>query len=134
MSIPGQPVSLDAMYRTGQVWITDRTGAQRQIRRPIITDEAVRWRDDVTVLVRTAKPSKWPRDLKTQIRITIDLFLASDLDADNCLKGLLDGVSAAIEMNDMLFLPCVRSKVSGLPLRDAHVDLMLDTDLMRGEP
>lgn len=126
VSIPGQPVSLDHAYKTGQVWITDRSGAQRQIRRPIITDEAVTWRNTVQMLVQNAKPSKWKAE--GQIRITLELYLATNIDADNVLKLVFDGIAAGLDLNDRDFLVCVRSKESGAKLKDAHVELEIDND------
>jgi hypothetical protein len=124
VSIPGQPVSVDHAYKTGQVWVTDRSGAQRQIRRPILTDEAKSWRRDVQLLVQNAKPSKWKAE--GQIRVTLDLYLFRNIDSDNTLKLIFDGVAAGIGLNDRDFLVCVRSKVLGE--REPHVELEIDSD------
>jgi hypothetical protein len=126
VSIPGQPVSTNHAYKIGQVWIADRSGGQRQIRRPIITNEAVAWRDTVLTLVRLAKPSKWKAD--GQIRIQMGFFLARDADTDNLKKMILDGIAAALDVNDSRFLTCDTGKESGLALKDAHVDLWISND------
>lgn len=126
VSIPGQPVSVDAAYRTGKFTITGRDGLPRDIHRPRITDEAKRWREDVQLLVQTAKPTRW--NAAGQIRISIALYLAGNIDDDNCLKLIYDGIAAALERNDRDFVHCVVHKESGLPLKDAHVELAIDSD------
>lgn len=126
VSIPGQPVSLDAAYRTGKVQITDRKGEQREIHRPILTDEAKRWRDDVQLLVQTAKPSKWKP--AGQIRVVLDLYLAHPMDADNTLKLILDGIQRALDYDDANFLPSIRSMRAGYQLKNAHVDIEINEE------
>ena len=126
VSIPGQPVSVDHAYKTGSVWIVDRSGNRRSVRRPIITDEAVAWRDTVLTLVRLAKPSKWKAE--GQIRISIGLYLSRNIDDDNTLKLIYDGIAAALDRNDRDFVHCVIHKESGLKLKDAHVELEINSD------
>lgn len=62
----------------------------------------------VVPVIRTAKPSGWRPE--GQIRITYDFFLVRDADCDNMLKILNDAISVALDINDRMFLPCVRSK------------------------
>lgn len=129
-TVPGQPVSWDAAYRTGTMPVKRRGVAvlnedmtPRMIRRPILTDEARAWRDAVVMLARLAKPSRWkPRghlgraghsDTCQQIRLVVDLRLAADMDDDNALKLLRDGLAEAIDYDDIHFLTYTQSKTFG---------------------
>ncbi len=74
------------------------------------------------MLVRAAKPSHWAPE--GQIRVMYDLYLARNLDADNTLKALGDVIERATGINDERYLPCVRTKTSGLPLAKARVEIV----------
>jgi hypothetical protein len=136
VTIPGQPISTNHAYRTGRMFVARRgvpvigeDGRQRIIHRPVKTAEAQQYHDDVMRLVMVARPSRWRPE--GQIRVVIDLHLVNDMDADGCLKILLDGLADGMGVNDRTFLPTVRSKEAGLPPRDARVDLMIDDDTTR---
>lgn len=130
-TVPGQPVSWDAAYRTGKMFVR-RQGQQvlnadltpKVIRRPVLTEDARAWRDAVIVLARMAKPSGWrPRGCSgtrkghdpecQQLRLIVDLRLASDMDDDNALKLLRDGLAEAIDYDDIHFLTYTQSKTFG---------------------
>lgn len=136
VTIPGQPISTNHAYRTGRMNVSRKgtpvlnaDGTPKVIHRPVKTPEAQQYHDDVLLLARNAKPSRW--EPVGQIRVVIDLFLTRDMDADGCLKVLLDGLADGIGVNDKMFLPTVRSKEAGVPLRDARVVLTIDDDTSR---
>lgn len=101
-------------------------GSQRLINRPVKTEAAQQWQNDVQLLVQNAKPRGWAPT--GQIRVTLDLHLSHPMDADNTVKLILDAVAKGIEYNDSNFLHCVRSMESGLRQRDARVELTIDDD------
>lgn len=134
VTVPGQPVSWDTAYITGQMPVMRHgkpvlrpDGTQRMIHRPVKTEAAQTWQNDVQLIVQNArKPKGWAP--KGQIRVTIDLHLSHPMDADNAVKLILDAVAKGIGYNDSHFLHCIRSMEAGLRLRDARVDLMIDDD------
>jgi len=107
--------------------VFNEDGSERTIHRPILTPEAKQWRDDVQLVAQTAKPSRWKPS--GQLRIVIDLRLAQDIDADNVLKLILDGLARAIDYNDRHFLPCVQSKTSGRKPHEACVIVTVEDAL-----
>lgn len=130
-TVPGQPVTFDHAYKTGKlalkrggrpVFNEDMT--QRFVHRPILTEEAKTWRDSIQMLARLAKPSRWKPS--EQLAVTIDLRLAHDIDADNVLKLILDGLALGIDYNDRHFLPCVRSKTTGRTVAQACVIITVE--------
>lgn len=131
VTIPGQPVTFDMAYKTGKLAlkrggrpVLNEDMTQRYVHRPILTDEARGWRDTVEMLSRLAKPSRWTPT--GQLRVEIDLRLAHDIDADNTLKLVLDGLARGINYNDRYFLPCVRSKTTGRKVSEACVIITVE--------
>lgn len=132
VTIPGQPVSWDAAYVIGKM-LVKRGGAvvhhpdgrPKVIHRPVMTKEGQQWKDDVQLLVQTAKPSKWKP--VGQIRLIVDLYLSSDMDDDNAMKLTRDAAAKAMGIDDMRFLSCTRTKeiVDG---HHARVELTFDDD------
>jgi hypothetical protein len=62
----------------------------------------------VTSLVRRARPSDWVPS--PQLRILYDFYLKRDMDCDNAMKAMNDAIAVALDVNDRIFLPCVRRK------------------------
>jgi hypothetical protein len=134
VTIPGQPVSWDDAYITGKmpvkrrgVPVLNNDGSQKMIHRPILTDEARTWRDDVQLLVQNARPSRFKPT--RQIRVVIDLYLSNDIDCDNATKLVFDGIERAFDkpFNDRQILPCYRRKEI-VDERHARVELTFDDD------
>lgn len=117
MVIPGQPVSLNHAYQN--IWINDRRGRSYKARKR--TPVAEQYFNDAVLLMRAAKPSHW--EPAGQLRVVYDLYLARSIDADNVLKVLSDALERATGINDERMLPCVWSKVSGLPTLQARVHI-----------
>lgn len=137
VTIPGQPVSWDAAYRTGlipvrrkvagqRVAVLNPDGSKKMIHRPMLTAEAEQWKLDVYRLCTVAKPSHWRPE--GQIRIEVVLRLAHDMDDDNAMKLARDALASAIDHDDINFLMTTKSKSSGYLLRDACVILTIDDD------
>jgi len=134
VTIPGQPVSWDAAYRTGYVPVRRKVAGQRVpiygadgrpkvIHRPVLTTEAEQWKSDVYRLCVNAKPSRWVPT--GQLRIEAELRLVHDMDDDNALKLARDALASAIGYDDIHFLVTTKSKVAGYQLRDACVILTI---------
>jgi len=133
VTIPGQPVSWDAAYRTGRMpvkrggrLVLNEDLTPRYINRPVLTDDARVWKETVFTLARLAKPSGWKPE--GQIRVLFDLRLAEDMDDDNACKLARDALAEAIGHDDRHFLACTRSKTVGRSLYAACVIITVDTD------
>lgn len=115
VTIPGQPVSWDAAYKTmrrpvhsKKGPVLNRDGSQKVIHRPGKTDEAAQYQRDAQLIVQAAAPSGW--NPPGQVRMIVDLYLVDDMDDDNALKLLRDSVQRATGVDDMRFLSCTRVK------------------------
>ena len=131
VTIPGQPVSWDAAYRTGKMPVRRHgvdvyvDGKPKTIHRPVMTDAGLVWKRDVQLLVQNAKPSKWKP--AGQIRVIVDLYLSHDMDDDNAMKLTRDAAAKALDLDDIQFLVCTRTKEI-VSERDARVELTFDDD------
>jgi hypothetical protein len=119
-TLPGQPPSLNDLYEIGYRY--DRRG--RRYKGIVKNEDARLYHDGAIPQIRAAKPSRWAP--VGQVRLRIRLFLANDIDADNTLKVLSDAIQAATGINDKVFLPCIESKVIGLPPREARVEVEVE--------
>jgi hypothetical protein len=124
VTIPGQPVSWDAAYRTHRVQITGRDGQPRNIHRPGLTPEARLWKRDVQLLAQAAKPSRW--EPTPQLTIYWELYLAHDMDDDNAEKLARDSLATAIGVDDMRFLSQTMHKEVVADPRDARVVITVE--------
>ena len=101
--IPGQPPTTNHLYvRVRGKWnmMTKAPGVAA-------------YQDSVVLLARQARPSGWQPG--AQLRVTLALYLKRDVDADNCLKSILDALALALGCNDRIMLPCITHKSSGHP-------------------
>jgi hypothetical protein len=146
VTIPGQPVSWDHAYITGRmpvrrkgVQLYREDGSPKMINRPIKTDAAAVWQRDVELVAQAAKPSGWPAVPcvhhtgrratacpAPQIRLTVDMILADDMDDDNALKLARDAFARAIDYDDIHFLVCTRSKEVTDDPRLASITITVD--------
>jgi hypothetical protein len=127
VTIPGQPISWDAAYRTMKLPVRRRTGpvlnedgSQRMIHRPGKTDEAAQYQRDAQLVIQAAAPSGWAP--QGQVRMVVDLYLSHDMDDDNALKLVRDAVQKATGVDDIRFLSCTRKKEI-VSERDARIVL-----------
>jgi Holliday junction resolvase RusA-like endonuclease len=113
VTLQGQPPSTNHLYHIVYVGRHPRMAKKPEIE----TYQVL-----VTYLVRAAKPSGWVSG--AHVRLLYDFFLKRDIDCDNALKAMNDAIAIALDVNDKLFLPCVRSKTIGV--RDPHVLVEID--------
>lgn len=91
--IPGQPPSINRLHELHTI---------RGMRQRAWSAEFYAYRDMVSRMVEQAKPRDWkpPEYLPKQglglLVIEIDLHLKHDLDADNILKPLIDGIKVGL--------------------------------------
>jgi Holliday junction resolvase RusA-like endonuclease len=116
----GQPPTVNHLYDVA--WKYDRTG--RRYKGKVKNKAAQKYHDDAVLVLRSAKPSRW--EAEGQVRIYYHLYLCRPIDADNILKVVNDAIATAVGINDSRFLPCVQSKVTGLPLREARIEVEIE--------
>lgn len=118
-SIPGQPPSVNHLYRIAAGTVTDRNGKTvygadgkpKKYRRMVKTEGVEAYQQSVGWIVKATKPKAWsPSD---RIRVRYWFYLKRDIDCDNALKALNDGIARALGVNDKTFLPCVVDKTTG---------------------
>ncbi len=126
VAVSGQPPSVNRLTELHLI---------RGTRQRAWSDEFYAYRDMVARLVQQAKPKAWvmphyrPKEGKGLLIIEIDLQLKRDIDCDNILKPLLDGVKTGLGTHvvegrkgprvvpiydDAGFLPRFVRKVSGV--------------------
>jgi hypothetical protein len=130
LTIPGQPVSWNAAYRIGTGTRTGTHGRLRlrgeapaTFRKIIKTDEAVAYTATVARLAAVARPSRW--EPPGFVIVEFRLFLGRDVDADNVMKLVDDGLEIATGVNDKWYLPRAMSKVWGLRPNERRVELVV---------
>lgn len=130
--VEGQPVSWNSAYRVGMVRRTGRGGRLRldALGRPVDkrtivkTDEAKAYVDLVTYRARRAVPRDWsPIGL---VVIELYYYLGRDVDCDNVMKLVDDGIQAATGVNDQWFLPRAMSKTTGLRPNERRIEVIVD--------
>ena len=118
--VEGQPVGGNAGYEIGRGPRTGRHGklrlgddGSRIERRTIIkTAEAKVYTELVAIRAREAMPSGWaPEEL---IVVELYFFLGREIDCDNRMKFIDDGIQLGTGVNDKWFLPRAMTKVAGL--------------------
>ena len=110
--IPGQPVSWNASYKIGVGYRAAYNRRGGEFRKIIKTNEAVTYTEMVTVIARQARPSSWKPE--GFIVVEFDYYLGRDVDCDNVMKLVNDGLKHAIEVDDRWYLPRAMSKQTGL--------------------
>ncbi len=97
-TIPGQPPSWNQSYRHRTIEVDGRRVSR------LFKDKSVKtWQDDVTMIVRAAKPSTFAP--KNKIIVGYQMYLGVRLDADNVMKMLNDAIARGLKVNDSRFLP-----------------------------
>lgn len=102
--IEGEPPSWNHSYKQVVV-IKDGRPYRTLAKQP----EVATYQTVVTLACKFRRPKGWAPT--GQIRLYYDFYLRRDKDADNMLKGINDAIAVALNINDKMFLPCVRSKV-----------------------
>jgi len=126
--IEGQPVSWNKIYKIG---VGIRTGARGRIRfgddgpatfRKIIkTDEAKAYTELAMIRAREKKPSGWMP--KGFVVVEFKYYLGRDVDCDNVMKLVNDGIKDATGVDDRWYLPRAMSKATGLRPESRRVEV-----------
>jgi Holliday junction resolvase RusA-like endonuclease len=133
VTIPGQPKGINRL-KVRRNWRSTATGP---VSYPSIGKDAQteQYQDDVTVLVRNARPSGWKWD-GGFVRTVFRFHFGHDQDVDNSVKVIHDGIAAALGINDTWFLPTVVSKESGVkaPFVEITIGAAMDLCPCCGKP
>lgn len=130
--VEGQPISWNAAYRIGTVVRSGRGGRLRLghdgsivERRSIIkTDAAKAYTALAAARAAEARPSHWgPTGL---VVVEFTYYLGTDIDCDNVMKLINDGIQAATGVNDRWFLPRAMWKTTGLRPNQRKVVVVVD--------
>jgi hypothetical protein len=122
--IEGQPVSWNAAYKIGTVNRRAYNRADHDIRTIIKTDEAVAYTTLAMLRAREKKPSGWAP--KGFVVVEFKYYLGRDVDCDNVMKLVNDGIEAATGVDDRWYLPRAMSKVTGLRPEQRRVEITVD--------
>lgn len=132
--VPGNAVSVNDAYRTGKMPLARKgkpvlgpDGSQRFIHRPILTDQAEQWRNDVQLIAQNARPKGWQWS-GGRIRIVWRFHLTRLTDSDNLLKLACDGLSRAIGVNDKFFNHCIEDVIVVKDSRESRTEVIVSTD------
>jgi hypothetical protein len=123
--VPGQPVSWNQGYEIGRVPRTGRGGRLRlgaegqviEARTIVKTDLAKTYTTEVQLRAGNARK---PRDWWDGGLVVVELYyyLGRDIDCDNVMKFVDDGIEAATGVNDRWFLTRAMWKTTGLRPKD----------------
>lgn len=125
VTLPGQPPSWNASYRIARQRGKRADGQSYSFSTLVKTQKLVLYQDNMTMIVRTAKPSRWNPPAKTFIPVTWEVFLATHIDMDNLQKAINDVLQAATGVNDKWFYPIFKVPVVGVPVKEARVVLTI---------
>ena len=131
--VEGQPLSWNQGYGIGRV---PRTGARgrlrlgpdgqvREARTIIKTQKAKDYTDLVTI---RAKEARKPRDWWDGGLVIVELYyyLGRDVDCDNVMKFVDDGIETATGVNDKWFLTRAMWKTTGLKPSERRLVVVVD--------
>lgn len=114
-SIPGQPPSVNHSYRIIRLRRKDGSTYQRLGK----MEKVASYQEEVAYRARLARPKGWePEGL---IRVRYWFHVKRDIDCDNSLKAINDGLKWALDIDDKRFLPCVVDKVT--KVKEPRVDI-----------
>lgn len=108
--VPGQPPSVNHLY--GQ------HGGRRFKAAGVEAYQVL-----VSHVVKLARPRDWVP--AGDVRIEYAFYLNRPADCDNLAKALNDAIAAALGVNDRTFLPCTRSRVTGIKRDEARVEVWI---------
>jgi len=123
VALPGQPPSWNASYRIARQRGRRADGTPYSFSTLVKTKKLVEWQDEMTMVVRSAKPSGWKPQPKTFIPVRWEVFLHLHSDMDNIQKAINDVLEAATGVNDKWFYPIFAEPVIGVSERQARVVL-----------
>ena len=118
--LPGRPPSWNDSYhivrkRRGNSGAFFHTLAKKP--------KLIKYQDDMTLIVRAAKPSGWKPD--SWVKVHWMVYLERHIDLDNLQKAVNDILEMATGVNDKWFVPIFVTPVIGVPRKDARIELIL---------
>jgi hypothetical protein len=125
--VPGQPVSWNQGYEIGRVARTGGGGRLRlgsdgrpiEARTIVKTGLAKAYTEEVVLRARAAAPRGWWDG--GLVVIELYYFLGRDIDCDNVMKFVDDGIETATGVNDRWFLTRAMWKTTGLRPKDRRL-------------
>ena len=133
-TVEGQPVSWNKGYHIVRIQRTGQRGRLRlgadgqpvDVRSIAKTDDAKAYTDLAAWRAKEAAPKGWNPD--GLVVVEYRFFLGTNIDCDNVMKFINDGIQAATGVNDKWYLPRAMSKEWGLrPDQRKVIVSVLDT-------
>lgn len=123
-TIEGQPVSWNAAYGIGVINRRAFNRESHQVRTIIKTDAAVTY---TALAAARCVEARKPRDWWHGGLVVVEFYyyLGRDIDCDNVMKLVNDGIEAATGVNDKWYLPRAMSKTIGLRPEQRRVEVVL---------
>lgn len=112
--IPGQPPTWNDSYKIVKRYRAGKVPFHTLAKK----DKVIKWQEDATLIIRSAKPSRWKPEW--HIRVYYWFYLSKDMDCDNMLKAVNDAIEMATGVDDKRYLPCVVMKEI-VPKKDAKI-------------
>lgn len=121
-TLPGQPPSWNNLYEIATKYRHNaRLGVAVPYPTLVKTQRAADYQEAAILIIRTARPSRWAPT--GDISIIWRIFLSRWIDCDNLQKVTHDAIATAIGIDDKWFIPCVQSRVVGVPASQARVEI-----------
>lgn len=122
MTFPGRPPTWNDSYRIVRKY-TYRNGQKHYFHTLAKTDQLVRWQEDMVLIAKSAKPSKWSPT--SWVRVDWRVRLERHIDMDNLQKAVNDVLEMATGVNDKWFVPTFEIPLIGVPRSHAGIRLTL---------
>jgi len=131
-TIEGQPISWNEAYKigTGQrtgargVLRLGRDGGPVEFRKIIKTEEAKTYTTLAMLRCREAKPSGWKPE--GFVIVEFKYYLGRDVDCDNVMKLVNDGIEDATGVDDRWYLPRAMWKTTGLRPGQRRIEVTIE--------
>lgn len=116
IKIPGQPPSMNHMYKEATQQAKDKygqtvywsDGRPKTYRTKVKAPGVQAYQDSVTWYTKAAAPSKWSPG--PRIRLRYWYHLKRDIDGDNAQKAINDAIAHGLKVDDRIFLTTVEAK------------------------
>lgn len=106
-SLDGQPPSVNHSYQLIRLRRKDGSSYQRLGKLAKVAN----YQEYVRLVALQARPKAW-EPTEPMIRIRYWMHVQRDIDCDNVLKAINDGLKWALDIDDRRFLPCVVEKTT----------------------
>jgi len=115
--VPGQPPSLNHSYQI--IRLRRKNGSTYQRLGKI--QKVENYQQEVAFLARQTRPKGWEPRPGAFIRIKYWMHVGRDIDCDNVLKAINDGLKWGLNVDDKRFLPYVVTKTT--KNKNPHVEI-----------